>query len=480
MQNNNNDIEINIGELFFLLLHKIWIIVLASIICAVVAGLISKFAITPVYTSSTKLYIINRQNKDTITTSDLQTGSELTQDYKVLVLSRPVTEQVINKLNLNMTHNELISNIFVKVPDNTRILEISVQNQEPKLAKQLADSIAEVSAERMVSVLEMEKVNIVEEGNIPTIPTSPHITKNIILSGIVGGFISAFIIIFIHVIDDTIKNSEQIEKYLDLTVLGTIPLETKYSSKKRIKRKGIWKKRKEENTHNEYISIERGILEFASNEAYKTLRTNIQFSGRDVKTICITSSLPNEGKTVVSFRLATALAESGKKVLFIDADLRKSVIISRLKINNGVNGLSQYLSGMNSLEEVINNTNVENVDIIFTGILPPHPSEMLASEEFKDLVRSLREEYDYVIIDTPPLGVVIDSAHVAEICDGTILVIESNNVSYRLIQKVLKQLTTGKCRVLGAVLNKANIYGIGYNKNHYGKYYKNEYDKTGN
>lgn len=480
MQNNNNDIEINIGELFFLLLHKIWIIVLASIICAVVAGVISKFAITPVYTSSTKLYIINRQNKDTITTSDLQTGSELTQDYKVLVLSRPVTEQVISKLNLNMTHNELISNIFVKVPDNTRILEISVQNQEPELAKQLADSIAEVSAERMVSVLEMEKVNIVEEGNIPTIPTSPHITKNIILSGIVGGFISAFIIVFIHVIDDTIKNSEQIEKYLDLTVLGTIPLEAKYSSKKRIKRKGIRKKRKEEDTHNEYISIERGILEFASNEAYKTLRTNIQFSGRDVKTICITSSLPNEGKTVVSFRLATALAESGKKVLFIDADLRKSVIISRLKINNGVNGLSQYLSGMNSLEEVINNTNVENVDIIYTGILPPHPSEMLASEEFKDLVRSLREEYDYIIIDTPPLGVVIDSAHVAEICDGTILVIESNKISYRLIQKVLKQLMTGKCRVLGAVLNKANIYGIGYNKNHYGKYYKNEYDKTGN
>ncbi|HCL01043.1 MAG TPA: polysaccharide export protein, partial [Lachnoclostridium phytofermentans] len=100
MQNNNKDIEINIGELFILLLHKIWIIVLTSIVCAVVAGLISKFVMTPVYTSSTKLYIINRQNKDIITSSDLQTGSQLTQDFKVLVLSSPVTEQVISKLNL--------------------------------------------------------------------------------------------------------------------------------------------------------------------------------------------------------------------------------------------------------------------------------------------------------------------------------------------------------------------------------------------
>ncbi len=475
MQNNNNDIEVNIGELFILLLHKIWIIILSSIVCAAAAGLISKFVMTPVYTSGTKLYIINRQNKDTITSSDLQTGSQLTQDFKVLVLSRPVTEQVINNLNLNMTHNQLISNIFVKVPDNTRILEITVQNQDPVLAKQLADSIAEVASERMVSILEMEKVNIVEKGDLPTVPTSPSVMKNTILSGIIGAFISAFVIIFIHLIDDTIKNAEQIEKYLDLTVLGAIPLEMKYSNKMRKNKKTFRKKGKKDNTLNEHSSIEKGTLEFTSNEAYKSLRTNIQFCGKEVKTICITSSLPNEGKTVVSFRLAIAFAESGKKVLFIDADLRKSVIISRLKVNNAVNGLSQYLSGMNYLEEVIYKSNVENLDIIFTGILPPNPSEMLGGEEFKNLVKNQREEYDYIIIDTPPLGVVIDSANVADVCDGTILVIESNKISYRFVQRVLKQLITGKSRVLGAVLNKANIYGLGYNKKYHGKYYNLEY-----
>jgi capsular exopolysaccharide synthesis family protein len=468
---NNNDIEINIGDLFFLLLHKMWIILLTGILCAAASILITKVFITPVYTSDTKLYIINRQNKDTITSSDLQTGSQLTQDYKILVLSRPVTEQVISKLNLDMTHQELVSNITVKVPDNTRILEISVQNPNPVLAKQLADSIAEVSAERMVSILEMEKVNVVEEGDVPIIPTSPSTIKNTILGGLVGAFISTFIIILIHIIDDTIKNVEQVEKYLDLTVLGTIPLETKYAGKVRKNRKARRKRKKEENVYHEGVSIEKASLEFSVNEAYKTLRTNIQFCGKDIKTICITSSLPNEGKTVVAFRLATALAESGKKVLFIDADLRKSVIVNRLKTSHGANGLSQYLSGMSSLEEIIHKTNLENVEIIFTGILPPHPSEMLGNEEFKNLVRNQREAYDYIIIDTPPLGVVIDSANVAEICDGTILVIESCKISYRLIQRVLKQLMTGKSRILGAVLNKANIYGKGYKENYYGTYY---------
>ncbi|WP_312106027.1 polysaccharide biosynthesis tyrosine autokinase, partial [Lachnoclostridium sp.] len=315
-----------------------------------------------------------------------------------------------------------------------------------------------------------------------TVPTSPHVKKNIVLSGLVGAFISAFVIIFIHMIDDSIKNAEQIEKYLDLTVLGTIPLEMKYSNKKRKNKKPFWKKRKEDNILSEHSSIEKGTLEFTSNEAYKSLRTNIQFCGKEVKTICITSSLPNEGKTVVSFRLATAFAESGKKVLFIDADLRKSVIISRLKIDNAVNGLSQYLSGMNCLEEVIYKSK-ENLDIIFTGILPPNPSEMLGSDEFKNLVKTQREVYDYIIIDTPPLGVVIDSANVADICDGTILVLESNKISYRFAQRVLKQLNTGKSKVLGAVLNKVNIYGLGYNKKYYGKYYNhvqgNNFDKNG-
>lgn len=208
-------------------------------------------------------------------------------------------------------------------------------------------------------------------------------------------------------------------------------------------------------------------LEFRGTEAYNSLRTNIQFCGSDIKTICFTSCTPNEGKSIVSFRLATSMAESGKKVLFIDADLRKSVLIGRLRIDKGIVGLTHYLSGMKELNEVVYSSNIDNFDIIFAGPVPPNPSELLSSNSFVKLIESMKEKYDYVIIDTPPLGLVIDSANVAKYCDGTIIVIESNNVSHKFVTKIVKQLGAGNCRILGAILNKVPQK----NKSYYGGYY---------
>lgn len=217
-------------------------------------------------------------------------------------------------------------------------------------------------------------------------------------------------------------------------------------------------------------------MNFRSNEAYNTLRTNIQFCGKEIKTICLTSCTPNEGKTVVSFRLAFSMAESGKKVLFIDADLRKSVLIGRYKIDKAVLGLSQYLSGMNQLEEVLYQTNIDNLDVIFTGPIPPNPSELLGSRIFQEMIETLKPAYDYIIIDTPPLGIVIDSANVAEFCDGTVLVVETHAISYKLAQRVVKQLGKGNGRILGVIINKVEFkHNKAYGK-YYGKYYGNYYN----
>lgn len=479
--NNKEEIEIDIRELFFVLLGKLWIILLTGIVCAIGAGILSKLIMEPVFTSSTKIYVINRQNKETTTYSDLQTGTQLTMDYKILVLSRPVTEQVISDLNLDITHDDLVSDISVNTPADTRILEISVENADPYMAKQLADSIAAVSAKRLVFVMEMEKVNIVEPGNIPTKPSRPNVKMNTVIGGLMGGLLAAFIILLIYIMDDSIKNSEDIERRLGLTTLGTIPLDIMkvLSTKVKIK-KNLHKirGRKVESQDDDSDSLEKDQLDFSCNEAYKSLRTNIQFCGKGVKTICITSTIPNEGKTVISFRLASTIAESGKKVLFIDADLRKSVIVGRLKIKKTIYGLSQYLSGMNSLEDVINKSNKENIDIIYAGPIPPNPSEMLGSDMFKELIMIKRREYDYIVVDTPPLGVVIDSANVAQVCDGTIIVVESHNISYKLVQRVLKQLEHGKCRILGAILNKVDMNRKGYYRKYYGKDYREENGKV--
>lgn len=215
----------------------------------------------------------------------------------------------------------------------------------------------------------------------------------------------------------------------------------------------------------------RDKLDFKASEAFKTLRTNILFCGSDIKVICLTSSTPNEGKTSVSMQLATSFAEAGKRVLFVDADIRKSVIVGRYKVQGELLGLTHYMTGQKGLEEVIYATEQEELDIIFAGPVAPNPTELLGGEEFKELIESERDNYDYIIIDAPPLGSVIDAAIIAKHVDGAIIVVESCAISYKLAQSVKSQLEKSECRILGVVLNKMDLEKNGYYGSYYGKYY---------
>lgn len=214
--------------------------------------------------------------------------------------------------------------------------------------------------------------------------------------------------------------------------------------------------------------------DYSFEEAIKTLRTNVQFCGSNIKVIMLGSAVPNVGKSSMSFSLAASLAQIGKKVLFIDADIRKSVMVSRYQLDQEVNGLSQYLSGQKRKDEVLYETNLENLHIVFSGPYSPNPAELLEEPMFSLLIQAGREEYDYIIIDTPPLLNLIDGAIIARQCDGAVLVIESGKVSYRIEQKIKKQLEKSGCRILGVILNKVNMESSRY----YGEYKK--YDKYEN
>ena len=214
-------------------------------------------------------------------------------------------------------------------------------------------------------------------------------------------------------------------------------------------------------------------LDYRTREAYKTLRTNIEFSGDDIKVICVTSATPNEGKSSVSFELAISYAQMGKKVLLVDADLRKSVMRQRHKKGKVRLGLANYLVGKAKLEDALCTTDVRNMDMIFSGPVPPNPSELLGNNRFKKMIADAREYYDMVIIDTPPLGSVIDTAVVSKSCDGAVIVVSCGDVSYRFVRKVKDQLGVAGIRILGVVLNKVNISGKGYYGKYYGKYYGN-------
>ncbi|WP_033124833.1 CpsD/CapB family tyrosine-protein kinase [Eubacterium sp. ER2] len=198
-------------------------------------------------------------------------------------------------------------------------------------------------------------------------------------------------------------------------------------------------------------------LDYFSDEAYKKLRTNIQLCGGNKKVIAFTSSIPNEGKSSVSLNLALSMAEAGKGTLFIDADLRKSVLKARVRVKDKVDGLTNYLTEQAEIKEIIYSTEFPELDIIFSGPVPPNPAELLGGEMFQELVHQVRKEYDYVIIDTPPLGSVIDCAVIAKECDGAVLVIESDKISYKFAQEVKEQLEKTGCPILGAILNKVDM-----------------------
>lgn len=219
---------------------------------------------------------------------------------------------------------------------------------------------------------------------------------------------------------------------------------------------------------------------YFTREAYKTLRTNISFCGDDIKTICITSCEANEGKSTISLELAKSLAEINKRVLLIDADLRKSVLLSKNTNESNLNGLSQLLAGHVSTTDVIFSTQTDNLDIIFAGQYPPNPSELLNSKKFTDLMTYSKANYDYIIIDTPPLGLVIDAAVVAEQCDGAIIVIAKDMVKFSRAKSVKEQIEKSGCKILGTIMNEVNkskrsLSDAYYRKGKYSKYSK--YDK---
>ena len=221
--NQDDEIEIDLKELFYVIKQKLWIILLTGIVGAVSIGLYTAMVMKPVYTSSTMLYIVNKTTTLTSLT-DLQLGTQLTKDYKVLVTSRPVTAQVITNLDLNLSHEQLVKKIKVDNPTDTRILTISVEDTDPYMAKSIADEFASVASARMAEIMDSAPPNIVEEAYLPTQKTKPSITKNTMIGGLAGVFLAGAVILVLFVMNDAIKTPEDVEKYLGLNTLATIPV----------------------------------------------------------------------------------------------------------------------------------------------------------------------------------------------------------------------------------------------------------------
>ena len=228
------------------------------------------------------------------------------------------------------------------------------------------------------------------------------------------------------------------------------------------------------------IRLKREKRLYEINEELKLLRTNLLFCGADKHVFLMTSAFSGEGKSTVVFDLCQSLAELGKNVILIDADMRKSITKHKLIGAVPENGLSHYLSGQCELDDVICQTDMDQLYMVLAGAVPPNPTELLASENMQRLINFCREHFDYVVVDCPPIGLVVDPAVIAPLCDGTMILIESNQVKYRLAQECIAKMKVAGCPILGVILNKVSEkkYGRYYTKYYGKKYYKAYYANT--
>lgn len=221
---NNDVVEIDLMEIFGLILHRLWLIILCAVVVGAAAFGVSKYLLTEEYQSTTRIYVLNRQNDDTLTYSDVQLGTQLTKDFPQIIKSRYVLEQVIEICGLQDSSGSLSSRVSVDTQSDTRIVSITVTDTDPAMAQYIANELRESAAQRIVNVMDIQAVNVVDEANLPTAPSAPNVFRWTAIGFLLGAFLCVAVVLVQFLLDDTIKTSDDIEKYLGLSTLGMIPI----------------------------------------------------------------------------------------------------------------------------------------------------------------------------------------------------------------------------------------------------------------
>lgn len=323
---------------------------------------------------------------------------------------------------------------------------------------EIAKEFDNVFLKEIQEIYHLNNIGIVDEAHMPEKPYNINHTKDMILFFVMGLGASFVCLVIFYLVDNTIKKEEEIEKYIHLKSLGSIPL----------------------SQEKEGELASREIAKSYVTECINTIRTNILYmnSAKNAKTILITSCTPQEGKSWVSANIANAFAETDKKVLLIDSDMRKGRAHKIFKVSN-TQGLSNYLYAMTEdrkeniklAKKYIRETKIPNLHILTNGNVPPNPAELLESGQMKQLLKLLKNIYDVIVIDAPPCKLVTDSIILSTIVDSTILVANSEKTKMKDFNEVKKSIQMVGGEIIGAILNKKKLEGKTYHNGYY--YYGN-------
>jgi len=514
-----------------ILWHWVWLIVLGTVLGAGAAYVSSRLT-TPVYAASTTL-LINEAPSSGKTTdyTSILTSERLARTYSEMMTKTPVMEAVRDALGLDVDPATLARRVSVNLVRDTQLVVLQVEHEDPETAKNLANAIPEEFAKKNAALqanryadskanltkeidtlkeqitakqneinaigtqktpandAELSRLNseltqlrqssafllqsfenirlaeaqstsnivVVEEAQKPLSPVRPRTLQNTLLGAVVGLLLSMGIIFLIEYLDDRVRSPEQIDKVLKLPVVGLIARMTNIPAKGRA---GL-------------IAVREPRSPIV--EAFRSLRTNIQFAGVDqpIRTLLVTSASPSEGKSTVAANLAVVMAQTGLKVVIIDCDLRRPTVHKQFDMPNHAGLTDVMLQDPNQWNGVMQPTGVNNLSIVMSGSLPPNPSELLGSKRMQQFMAYLHKSCDIVIIDAPPLLPVTDALVLSSVTDGVVMVIDYGGTRIGEALQGKTQLDQAGARILGVVMNKIPTGRRGYSYYYY--YYNRDY-----
>lgn len=435
----------NLNRIMWIIKRRLLLMIIFGAIGGIGVGYFALQTSYELYNARISMYVYGDENyidNDTVNVSsaELRKAKDLVPSYMLILKSKTVLDKVTKKIEAPYTTEAISGMINAGSVEETAVFYVNVLNSDPYIAMEVANAIAEIAPAEIARVVKSGGVEVIDYA---TLPTEPYIKTDIVkyvVIGVMAGFgISLLIFLLVGLLDGTIRKKNELIEVFNIPILGEVPII--YDPSKKVKA-------------NKVLDAE---SPFMFKESYNSIRSNIMFTGNG--DICpvfvVTSADKGDGKSINCINIAVSFALLGKRTLIIDADLRNPSLHRRFSREENTEGLSLYLAGL--INEVnILKTSTENLSILCAGVVPPNPSDLIASVQFEQLILALRERFDYILIDTAPLGLVSDALDLSQSITGYILVVRSGVSKIEQQKQMVRQLEGVEAQISGFIYNAIN------------------------
>ncbi len=454
--------ELNIVGYLIELSKKAWIIVIITIICGLLGGIVGEVTNKETYVSDISFIVNTLSENEVVENSAVSAQINVTNTFKYILSGRVLKEAVREACPGNLSYEFIDRSIFVETVLSTNAIELVVKTESPDTSYNIAKAVVDVYADVVEEIYPNAQLNVCET---PVKATRPEVDRSTLtlaaISAVLGLVVYCVFVLIIFIIRDTVKSADELSDKLHIPVLGSVQFVTN----------------KDKTTKGLLVADRKTGFSFI--ETYKAIRTKIESNSAKTgnKIYLVTSACENEGKTTVSANIALSLAENGKSVLLVDADLRNPSISKILSLSENGYGLANVIREEATITEAIKLVKTFNIYVLADRKPVSNPAELLSMKSTEEIMRGIREEFDYIIIDTAPASVVTDASIISGFSDAAIIVVREDTSPFARIRMSIEDIDSNGAEIVGCIFNadtestiRTGRYGSRYGK--YGKYGK--------